>query len=265
MKVLVLGAAGMLGHKMAEVLEVAGHDVVGTGHRGEPMLRHLEAEDVMGLTVLAAQEKPDVVVNCIGIVDKNASDYWVNAEFPHRVAEVCRRVGAKMIHISTDCVFRGTTGNYNENVYPDAIEPYGRSKLFGEVKAPHLTIRTSIVGRSANGRGLLEWFLAQKGPVTGYAKAIFSGLTTLELSRIVERTISLHPDLSGIWHVSSDPISKYDLLGLFGWAYGHDVQIQADAAFEVDRSLDSSKFRNETGWKPWPWEHMIAEMATDEP
>jgi dTDP-4-dehydrorhamnose reductase len=168
-----------------------------------------------------------------------------------------------MIHISTDCVFNGKKGNYTEVDPSDAEDLYGRTKFLGEVSYPHtITLRTSIIGRELKTRlGLIEWFLAQKGEIQGYKKAIYSGFTTDELSRIVMDYIIPRPDLSGVYNVSSDPISKFDLLGLAKESFRHNVNISPNEEFIIDRSLNSTRFRQATGYNPPSWPEMI-EMMT---
>lgn len=216
--------------------------------------------------------QPDVVVNCIGIVkqDKSAKDpiasIGVNSLFPHQVALRCRESGARLIHLSTDCVFSGSKGNYSEIDAPDSQDLYGRSKLLGEVDDEgSLTIRTSMIGRELTGsHGLLEWFLSQQGQrVRGFKRAIFSGFTTQALADLIARIISDQPNLSGIWHVSSDAISKFDLLTLVKKTYGLAIEVESDDDFVCDRSLDSSRFRGATGIRPPAWPEMIENTRVD--
>lgn len=215
--------------------------------------------------------RPDVVVNCIGVVKQlpSAKDpivtIAVNALFPHLLARACGEGGIRMIHISTDCVFSGGKGNYLESDLPDATDLYGRTKCMGEVDSPRCaTLRTSIVGHELSGRlGLIEWFLAQEGSVRGFARAVFSGLTTVELSGIVADRVIPNEGLAGLYHVSSAPISKYELLRLVMDRYGKKIRIDREEAFVCDRSLDSSRFREATGYRPPPWHVMVSRMHAD--
>ena len=170
-----------------------------------------------------------------------------------------------MIHLSTDCVFSGKKGNYREDDPSDALDLYGKSKYLGEVNEHHcVTLRTSMIGREIyRKKSLLEWFLAQKGSIKGFKKAIFSGFTTKELSRIIEMILTQYPDASGIYHVSSDPISKFDLLSLIKDGLKLPVEIIPDRSFVCDRSLDSSRFRQEFNYNPPTWEEMIKELCKD--
>jgi len=232
-----------------------------------------EARSTEALVSAFRRTKPEVVVNCVGIIKqlKEAQDplmsIWINALLPHRLAELCGLVGSRLVHISTDCVFSGKKGNYTEEDYSDAEDLYGRSKFLGEVAAPHcLTLRTSIIGREVETRsGLVEWFLSQQGrEVKGYQKAIYSGLTTLELARVIEDMIVNHPSLSGVWQVSSDPIDKYELLCLLRRNFGWAGSLLPDDTFRCDRSLDSRRFRSEARYQPPSWDAMIEELAVSD-
>lgn len=218
------------------------------------------------------EARPTAVVNCVGIVKqlKEASDpvtsITVNALFPHRVAALARERGARMIQISTDCVFSGARGGYTESDLPDARDLYGRTKLLGEVTAaPGLTLRTSIIGREMYATtGLVEWFLSHRcGEVTGYTQARFSGLTTDALAGIVGALVERQPSLSGLYNVASEPISKYDLLTRLNEAYRAGVRISASDEVRIDRSLDGGAFAHATGIAVPGWQEMIAALAAD--
>jgi dTDP-4-dehydrorhamnose reductase len=217
------------------------------------------------------QTQPDAVVNCIGIVKQLAGakdpilSIEVNSLFPHRLSLLAREAGARLLHISTDCVFSGIRGNYSESDVPDPIDLYGRSKLLGEVAdAPALTLRTSIIGRELHdGHGLVEWFLAQDGPVRGFRRASFSGLTTAALARLIGDVLEAQPDLTGLWHVAAEPITKFDLLHLLRDAHGLETEIEPDDDFFCDRTLDGTPFRERTGLTTPPWPEMIAELAME--
>jgi dTDP-4-dehydrorhamnose reductase len=215
--------------------------------------------------------RPDVVVNCIGIIKQLplAKDpvvsITVNALFPHRLARACAEAGARLIHVGTDCVFSGKKGNYRESDRPDATDLYGRTKLLGEVDSPHcVTLRTSLVGHELSARhGLIEWFLEQEGTVRGFARAVFSGFPTVELAGIVAERVIPNEELTGLYHVSSEPVSKYELLRLVREQYGKKIRIERDEEFACDRSLDSSRFRKATGYQPPPWPAMVSRMHAD--
>jgi dTDP-4-dehydrorhamnose reductase len=186
----------------------------------------------------------------------------VNAILPHRLARLCAVAGARLIHFSTDCVFSGETGNYRESDIPDARDLYGRSKLLGEVSDEHaLTLRVSIIGPELQGtQGLLGWFLAQPGPVRGFRRAVFSGLTTLELARVVRDRLLPRPDLHGLYHLSADPIAKFDLLTLAGKIYAHPIRIDACDEPVIDRSLDSTRLRMALDYRPPSWQEMLLQL-----
>jgi dTDP-4-dehydrorhamnose reductase len=273
----------MLGHKVVQVLgnehdvwaAVRGQSapVNGLGPFGQSrILRGVDAVDPDSVVRAIATTRADVVVNGIGIVKQvpEAMDplvsIGVNSLFPHRLADLCDAAGARLVHISTDCVFSGARGMYREDDPPDPADLYGRSKLLGEVVRPgHVTLRTSIIGRelrSAN--GLVEWFLGNAGgTVSGYRRAIYSGLTTLELARVIRRVVEHGQSLEGLYHVSAEPISKYELLLLLRDAFGVSIAIEPDDVVHVDRSMDSTRFRRETGYDPPEWKRLVFDMALD--
>lgn len=280
-RVLVLGGTGMLGHKLWQVFS-ARLDTHVTVRASEQALARMELFDpdrtVAGVSAecfetvegAVAAVGPDVVVNCIGIVKQVRAAHdpitsiSINSLFVHRLAQLCGTAGARLIHISTDCVFSGRTGRYTESDIPDPVDLYGRSKLLGEVDDPCLTVRTSIIGRELSGAsGLLEWFLAQEGTVRGFRRAIFSGLTTEALADILVSVACDHRALSGIRHVASDPISKHELLCMLKGAYGSGARIVPDDEVVCDRSLDSSKFEQETGLRAPSWTEMVARISAD--
>jgi dTDP-4-dehydrorhamnose reductase len=286
MRVLILGGEGMLGHKVFQVLSqrfdtfVTFRDVVGAwihypmydGVDRTHTLGGVDAMDFDTIVRAVAQAQPIVVINCIGIVKqlKEAKDPVVsialNSLFPHRLADLCTATGARLFHMSTDCVFSGRKGNYSERDIPDPEDLYGRTKLLGELDRPgSLTIRTSILGRDFVKDGaLLEWFLTQRGKrVRGYSRAIYTGFPTQVLARIMGDLISDYPRLSGLYQVASAPISKCELLVKIRDAMQLDIEIEPDADFFCDRSLDASHFLAATGYAIPTWDEMIAELAGD--
>ncbi|MGA6994203.1 MAG: SDR family oxidoreductase [Candidatus Deferrimicrobiaceae bacterium] len=280
-KILVVGAAGMLGHVLfSELSGRSGLEVHATARTAEGLDRwfppalleriHGGVDAELFDTVLRALEavRPDVVVNCIGVIKQipAAKDpvvsISVNSLFPHLLAQVCTKAAVRLVQVSTDCVFSGEKGNYRESDRPDATDLYGRTKLLGEVDLPGcVTLRTSLIGHELAARhGLVEWFLSQQGTVKGFARAVFSGFPTVEMARIVAERILPNDRLSGLYHVSSEPISKYDLLWLVAKEYGIGIGIERDEEFSCDRSLDSSRFREMTGYEPPPWPELVARM-----
>ena len=283
MKVVVLGANGMLGHKLMQTLS-ARFQVVGTvrgpasAYARHPVLGPMSligevyAQDFESIVRVVGVERPSVMINAIGLIKQlpAAQDplqaLTINALLPHRLAQLCRAAGIRLVHISTDCVFSGRKGNHTEDDISDAQDVYGRAKFLGEVTGPAcLTLRTSIVGRELHTRsGLFEWFISQRGgSVEGYARAIYTGLTTLALSELVGDVLERQPDLSGVWHVSSDPITKHELLHLVNQALGLGITIHQNETVACDRSLNSSRFRQRVGYTPRAWAEMIAQMADD--
>jgi dTDP-4-dehydrorhamnose reductase len=283
MRLLILGGAGMLGHKLYQTFQPRYETWVtfrgsarDYAHLGlfDPA-RSIDGVDGFNfdsLTGALARARPDVVVNCIGIIKQlpTATDpitsLTINALLPHRLAALCRAAGARLFHISTDCVFSGRKGGYTEADVSDAEDLYGRTKFLGEVSGPgSLTLRTSIIGRELRTTsGLVEWFLSQRGQhVRGYTRAIYTGFTTLELARVIAQLIEAWPSLTGLYQVSSEPISKYDLLCQLAEAWRLPIEIEPDAAVAIDRSLDSTRFRQATGYTPPPWPDMLRELAGD--
>lgn len=283
MRVLILGGSGMLGHKLWQTFRDRFDTYVTFRGRPSAYARYgifdpgravgeVSALDFDSVARAFARVRPEAVVNCIGIVkqDAAASDplasIGVNALFPHRLAALCRAAGARLVHLSTDCVFSGRAGNYAEADAQDAGDLYGRTKLLGEVAGEGcLTLRTSMIGRELSGaHGLVEWFLSQRGGrVRGFRRAVFSGFTTGALSGIISGVVADHPNLSGVWHVAAEPINKFDLLTLVKQTYGLEVEIEPDEAFVCDRSLDGGRFREATGFRPAPWPEMIDGMSRD--
>jgi dTDP-4-dehydrorhamnose reductase len=280
MRILILGGDGMLGHRLLRHFN-AQHEVRATlrgplEHYAAFGLFHpgnavggVDVQDFGTVQKAFDAFRPDAVINATGIVKQRAESEQavpsieINALFPHRMAALCAEAGARLVHMSTDCVFSGNRGNYNEDDVPDAGDIYGRSKLLGEITAPPvITLRTSIIGRELSRKtGLLEWFLAQRGTIRGYRKAIFSGFTTNEMARIIEMLLTRFPAAHGLYHVSSAPISKYELLTLIRDRLGLATRIDPEDDFHCDRSLDSSRFRNSFGYEPPPWPAMIDELA----
>jgi dTDP-4-dehydrorhamnose reductase len=283
LKIIILGATGMLGHKLMQALSDK-FFITGT-IRGEipdlsdhpvfsdmKIIGNIRADDLRSVHNAIDITEPDVVINCIGIVKQlpAAQDplqsISINALFPHQLAKLCRQKNTRMIHISTDCVFSGNKGNYTETDPSDAEDLYGKTKFLGEVNYPGcLTIRTSIIGRELETKhGLIEWFLSQEGKtVSGYKKAIFSGLTTIALSEIIAEIITNHPRIYGVYQVASEPISKYELLNLVNKIYGLKIRIDSDETIINNRSLNPEKFKKETNIKIPSWEYMIEEMYRD--
>lgn len=272
----------MLGHQLYRQLAKS-HDVRVTLRKHVSAYRDFNMFDLQtawfdidvrrmdGLLAVFSEFKPDAVVNCVGIVKQRPTaketipTLEINALFPHRLAALCRAADAHMIHMSTDCVFSGKKGNYGEADRSDAEDLYGKSKYLGEVDGPGcLTIRTSIIGKELSRKtALLEWFLAQPGSINGYQKAIFSGFTTIEMSRIIEMLLIQFPAAHGIYHISSDPISKYDLLNLIKARMHLPTAIIPDASFGCDRSLNSDRFRREFNYRPPSWNQMIDELCKE--
>jgi dTDP-4-dehydrorhamnose reductase len=239
----------------------------------ERLLGDLDATDKRSAAELVDAVRPDVVLNAVGIVkqrpDAKAAvpSIEVNSLWPHVLAEACERHGARMVHVSTDCVFSGSRGGYTEDDAPDAFDMYGRSKLLGEVadRANTVTLRTSIIGwQIGQPTGLVGWFAAhRREPLMGFRKAIFSGLTTRALTEVVRDVVLPDSSLSGLWHVSAEPIDKHSLLTKLAEELGWEIDITPIDEPVIDRSLDSSRFRERTGWTPPSWGSMLADLAAE--
>ena len=247
------------------------YESVGVFQKGE-VVCPVEAEDLESVRNAVKISQPDVIVNGVGIIkqlptSKNIiKTLTVNSIFPNHLAEIAQENNARLITVSTDCVFNGKKGNYKEEDVSDAEDVYGKSKNLGEIIAENcLTIRTSIIGRELEtAHSLVEWFLSNRGgKVRGFTNAVYSGFPTIVLAEIIADLIVNHKNLSGLYHVSSEPIDKYRLLCLIRDAYNLDVEIEPFDDFRIDRSLNSAKFAQATGFVPDNWEEMIKKMADD--
>lgn len=283
MKILILGAYGMLGHKLFQKLSLQ-FDTYATCRQirlsesmtkifpRERLLPDVLVEDSDSILQAIVRVQPDAIINCIGVIKQldTAKDpipsIAINALFPHRLALLCRTAGIRLIHFSTDCVFSGKKGMYNLQDISDADDLYGRTKYLGEIGGEGcLTIRSSIIGRELDSsNGLVEWFLNQTGgSVKGFRRAIYTGFTTLEMSKIVTKILLNYSDLTGVWQIASTPISKYDLLCRIKEKMKLDIRIEPDDQFVCDRSLDGKLFTQRTGYLAPGWDKMIEEFAKD--
>lgn len=224
-----------------------------------------------GLLDAFASARPDVVINCVGIIKQlpSANDYLhsldINATLPHRLIKYCDAIGARLVHFSTDCVFSGEQGSYTEKDVPDAHDLYGRTKLLGEVDYGNcLTLRTSIIGHElSRAKSLVDWFLSQERVVKGYRNAVFSGLPTIEIARVLKNYVIPTPDLRGLYHLSVESINKYELLRLIANIYEKEIEVIPDDEVRVDRSLNSDRFRSATGYRPAAWPSLIEAMHAE--
>lgn len=280
MKILVIGATGMLGNTLyrffcgtpeieafGSLRDARSKSMFDSSIR-DNLISGVDVGDINSLIGLYGQVRPDVVVNCIGVIKQlgNANDPLqaipINSLLPHTLARLSEATGARLVHLSTDCVFRGDQGAYRESDIPDAQDLYGRSKLMGEVDYPHaITLRTSIIGHELNrANGLVGWFLSQEQSVKGYAEAIFSGLPTIEIGRIILERVIPAPELHGLYHVAGEPISKMELLRLVASTYGKSINIVRDDSVRIDRSLDATRFNAVTGYQPPAWPALVKKM-----
>jgi dTDP-4-dehydrorhamnose reductase len=281
MRLVILGGTGMLGHTLWNSLSQSFPDTYttirsGVGDYGgdrlfdsDHVVDHIDVMDLRMLEGALRVIRPDVILNCIGITKRREDpqnpipSIVLNAMFPHRLAMLAADVNAKLIHFSTDCVFDGRRGRYSDDAPANATDLYGRTKALGEVTGNNvLTLRSSFIGKEIReGTELLEWFLSQKNAVRGFKNAIYTGLTTLELCRVIEHLLLNYPDASGLYNVSSERINKFDLLRLIGEKMHRNVEIIPDESFHCDRSLDSERFRRDFGYTPPTWTKMAEELS----
>ncbi len=284
-KIIVLGASGMLGHKVLEILSnYNDFDVYGTVTNKSSLydclpskfenkiIEGIYADKIDTVENLIKTNRPNVIINCIGIIKQNKevkdtiNSININALFPNLVADLCEKNDCRFITIATDCVFDGQKGNYKETDLPTCHDVYGMTKFLGEVKDKKntLTLRTSIIGHELNSNlSLLNWFLSQENLVKGYKKAIFSGFTTLEFAKLLAEKIILNEELCGLYQISVNPISKYDLLKIITDVYKKNIKIEADEVVKIDRSLNSDILRKKINYQPLKWEDLVIEMYND--
>lgn len=280
MKVLVLGANGMIGSTMLRVLsekkdwQVYGSVRDGTLKRffsaeiGERLIEGIDVEHPDSLVKILDKTRPNVVVNCAGLTKHKpeAEDPLIsipiNTLMPHRLAGLCELVGVRLIHVSTDCVFSGEKGSYSEDDFADARDVYGKSKALGEVDYPHaITLRTSTIGHELQSKyGLLDWFLSQEVRCKGYTRAVFSGLPTVIFSQVVRDVVIPRTEMSGLYNVAARPINKFDLLKMIAGVYGKSIDIVPDDKLVIDRSLDAKRFQSATGYIAPEWSELIKMM-----
>ena len=278
-KILVIGASGMLGNALFSELS-KNYEVYGTVRsneekkyftpsQAERIFSFVDIENMESLARVFSRIKPDVVLNAVGLIKQNPTindtrvAIYMNALFPHLLADLCKLSGARMIHFSTDCVFTGNKGSiYKENDLSDADDVYGKTKFLGEVSYDHcVTMRTSIIGHGFEAHAsLADWFLAQKGEIQGYTNVIYSGLPTVEIARIIGEYIIPNKRIKGLYHVSADPISKRELLQIMAKVYGKKITIKPVDQPVNDRSLDSSRFRKLAKYDPPNWLNLIKKM-----
>lgn len=285
-RIVVLGGAGMLGHKAFQVLRnhfcatfcTVREDIRRTPFdrvdvlQGNDVVPGVDVMDFPGLVKVLSTLEPEWIVNCVGVIKQRAEaacpipTITINSLLPHKLAELAAGWGGRLIHFSTDCVFSGKRGGYTEQDLSDAEDLYGKTKFLGEVSAANsLTLRTSIIGRElSEHRSLLDWFLTQNHKtVRGYRRVIYSGVTTNHLAELVSCIIQEHPGLAGLYQVASEPISKYDLLCLLREVYQLDVRIEPDDLEVSDRSMSGCRLRQAIGYVCPPWPVLARQLAED--
>jgi dTDP-4-dehydrorhamnose reductase len=285
-RLLILGAGGMLGHKVFQTGASRFPDTWGTvrGKLADYPVRAIrefspsriiegcEATNLDSVSAVLDRLRPSVIVNCVGVIKQRPAAYdaiasiAINALLPHSLAAKLDELGGRLVQISTDCVFDGMRGCYTEDDVPNARDLYGRTKALGEVESPNsVTLRTSIIGRELRShKSLLDWFLAQNHrTVSGYQQTWWSGVTTNHLADLIMSLIEDHPDLSGLYHVSSGRVSKYALLTMVRDAYDLDITIEPDRSYVLDRSLAGEKLKAAIGYKCPPWSQLLSQLIGD--
>jgi dTDP-4-dehydrorhamnose reductase len=280
-KILVLGAGGMLGSSIFRFLssDESRCHVRGT-IRSPDRLRFFptvyHSQLITDVDVLRTSDlervlhkfQPSVVINCVGLIKQIEASHdpimalSINSMLPHRLEQLCRSQGSRLIHISTDCVFSGKKGGYCEGDFADADDLYGRSKYLGEISYGNVvTLRTSIIGHElSTSNSLIDWFLAQSDTIFGYKNAIFSGLPAVEIARVIRDHVIPRSQLRGLYHLSAHPISKFELLSLVSGIYRKDINIVSESSVAIDRSLDSTRFQSDAGYKIQSWTDLIEDM-----
>ena len=279
---LILGSTGLLGNTLTKYfLLKEDYDVFGTirdyskleffkkkYHKNFLIIKNILDYDE--IKKVLKNIKPDILINCLGITNKETllnpnqieNCICINSLFPHKLQGICSELGTRLIHLSSDCIFSGKKGFYTENDIPDPPDIYGKSKLLGELNYENtLTIRKSVIGHELeSSKGLLEWFLAQKNFVYGYKNVIFSGITVLELAKVIDEYILPRSDLKGVLNLAGESISKFDLLKIIADIYKKSVEIIPNEAIKINRTLNGSQFNNLTGYKMKSWSSLIKSM-----
>lgn len=235
------------------------------------LITNVDAYDISSLQYAIETVAPDVVINCVGLIKQHGISKQhidaikINALLPHELANICDLFNAKLIHFSTDCVFTGELGSYTEDSLPDSLDLYGKSKCLGEVSyGKHLTLRTSIIGHELSSAvSLVDWFLSQRESIKGFSKAIFSGLPTCYIAKLLIEYILPNTEVVGLLHLSVDPIDKYTLLKLIAERYQKKITIIESQELVINRSLNSDKFKQLTQFNPPPWDTLVEFMYRD--
>lgn len=280
MNILILGANGLVGNEIFRYLSFNSEwNIFGAvrsdsyislypDHSKKNILIFSDFLNDDSLSDFLKLSNPDIVINAVGVT-KHRPDSEnilkmvpINALFPHRLDYICKSLSIRLIHIGTDCVFSGDKGNYLESDLSDARDLYGKSKALGDLYNPGpVTLRTSFIGHEMNSKlGLVEWFLSQKGVCKGYSKAIFSGFPASYFALILQKYIIPNKNIRGLFHIASEPITKFDLLNIIANVYKIDIKIEKDDLLTINRSLNADLFNKLTGFVPPKWPELIKFM-----
>jgi dTDP-4-dehydrorhamnose reductase len=283
-RILILGATGLLGHKLWQRLPAQFPETFAAVRRssdalgkfamfsGNRVVEGIDALDFSNIEHVLNDIQPSVVVNTIGVTKRKESatdpvaSIELNALLPHRLVRWAARNNARVINFGTDCVFSGRLGHYTEDSLTDAEDLYGRTKALGEIRGEHgLTIRSSFIGRELGGRTeLLEWALANRGrTIRGFRRAMYSGVSTIFLTRVVGDIIERLPGMCGLYQLAGDTISKYDLIAMVNEVFRADISLVPDDSVGIDRTLDGTRFAKVTGLRVPPWRDLLTELAID--
>jgi len=285
MKVLVIGASGMLGGSITRYLsKTKKYEVLSTvrtesqkkvlnewGIKNVKSCININCDDMSNLEKIVKEFKPQYIINCVGIIKQlgtkiNIDEYIeINSILPHKLSLIGDKYNAKLIHFSTDCVFSGLVGNYVESDMVDAKDIYGKTKYLGEINNPyHLTLRTSIIGHEVNRKiSLIDWFLAQNKTVNGFTKAFFTGMPSVYIAEILHKEILNRGNITGLYHLGVNPIDKYTLLNIVKKQYNKKIEIIKNNDYKINRSLNSNKIKKIIKQDEKSWEELIKKMHNE--
>ena len=282
-KVLIIGGNGMIGSELLRSLKLfnknlevkatlrnkLNHYDIYLIYNNKDCFFKINVFEIDNIKDLIKLYKPNVIINCVGVTKQKINDFsldkvkYINSNFPHKLYKLCNKESIRLIHLSTDCVFSGNRGEYKFNDIADAKDIYGQTKKEGEIIHDNsLTIRKSTIGYEMNKpHGLLEWFLCQKNDVLGFKNAIFTGVSTIELSKFISHIICKHQELSGLLHLRGPKIDKYSLLKKIKYFFNLDhINLKVDEKYICDRSLNEDRLLSKLNYSIPCWDTMIKDL-----